>query len=65
MTHPRELGNERVWLPCACAGASVEQIQADSEKAAVASEQVLKESNPGELANQWRASDPLQAAPNQ
>lgn len=48
----------------ACAGVSIEQIQADSEKAAVAAEQVLKESNPGELATQWRASDALQAEKN-
>jgi hypothetical protein len=40
---------------------SIEQIQADSEKAVVASDQVMKESNPGELGTQWRASDPMQA----
>lgn len=48
-----------------CADVSIEQIQADSDKAVAASEQVLKESNPGELATQWRASDPMQADKNE
>lgn len=47
-----------VW----CTGVTIEQIQKDTEKSAAAAEAVLsQQADPGGLAQQCRASDPVQA----
>lgn len=49
-----------------CAGITIQQIQADTEKPSAAAEAVLAQEAGGDgLAAQWRASDPVQPDKNE